>query len=251
MATVLQVVEKAYTKVNGEYEAITESSDDFKTYLAVLNIVMANWFDTPYTKWQSTFNPAYLLPTPVQANVYEYVVADADKVHMAATPFDNVMFVNGTVIGKKFKMTDQALFQSSNVADICALLGGVLHLKTIPEDIIGSSIKLPVYVAPTAYTAGSQTIKIDSVSWLVAAMAAFICDASPVPFIARNADKFSKEAAIFMKAMQANNRHRQHLTIKRAGQNVDDQNFANLSQAINAGVGVGGGTYGDIDGGTF
>mgnify|MGYP007031250133 FL=1 len=81
-------------------------------------------------------------------------------------------------------------------------------------------------------------------------MAAFICDSSPVPFIARNADKYYKQAEPFMKAMRADNVRRQHLTIKRAGRPLE-QTYTSLSQAINAGVGVGGGNVDLIDGGTF
>jgi uncharacterized membrane protein (DUF106 family) len=46
-------------------------------------------------------------------------------------------------------------------------------------------------------------------------MAAFICSSSPVPFIARNADRYEKEAAVFMKEMRENNRRTQALMIKR------------------------------------
>jgi len=251
MATVAQIIEKAYTKVNGEYEALSENGDDFKTYLNVLNQVMETWATTPYVKWQSLFDIDYTLADVVAADTFVYPIADPGSIIIGNTPFDSVYFVDGTgTIVKKYKMTDQALFDSTTVSDVCSIYADGLRLKSLSDDIIGTTIRLPAYIKPSAYTLGSQAVKIDSVQWLVTYMAAFICDASPVPFIARNADKFYKQAEIFMKTMRDNNRKRQHLTIKRAGQSVS-QSFANLSQAINAGVGVGGGGSEFVDGGEF
>lgn len=252
MATVKEIIEKAYTKVNGEYEAIVESSDDFKTYLNVLNQVMETWATMPYVKWQSLFNMNYMLTGLVTLGQFLYPITDMGSIRIANTPFDNVFFINNLGnIAKKYKITDQALFDASNVTDICSITSGGLRLKTLAAEIIGTSIRLPAYVNPPLYTIASQVVKIDSVQWLVSYIAAFICDASPVPFIARNADKFYKQAEIFMKTMRDDNRHLQHLTIKRANQSIGDQNFANLSQAINAGVGTGGGNLDFIDGGGF
>lgn len=248
MATVKEIIEKAYTKVNGEYELLSESSDDFKTYLNVLNQVMESWGHTPYVKWQSLFDMSYTLPDPVALNQLQYNFPDMDRVVVGNMPLDSVYFITeGNVVVKKYKMTDQAFFQSSNATNICMLASDGLHLKTVASEIVDTAIQLPAYLLPPAYTTGSQTVRIDSVSWLVASMAAFICDASPVPFIARNADKFAKQAEILMKTMRENNRHRQHLSIKKVG----DGGILSLSQAIQAGVGIGGGSFSDIDGGGF
>ncbi len=215
MATVKTIIEKAYTKVNGEFEALAESSDDFKTYLNVLNQVMEMWAETPYVKWQSLFDMDYTLPDPVASGTLIYAVADADRIHVGNTPFDSVYFLNddGDTIGK-YKMTDQAFFDASKVSDICVLVSDGLHLKAVKGELVGTTIRLPAYVYPPIYTIGIQEVKIDSVSWLIATMSAFICDASPVPFIARNAEKFAKQADVYMKAMRADNRRRQHLVIK-------------------------------------
>ncbi len=249
MATVKTVIEKAYTKVNGEYEAMTESSDDFKTYLNVLNQVMETWARTPYVKWQSLFNINYELPDPVAAGDLIYPIAEADEIRVANSPFDNVFIMDDDVIVKKYKLTDQALFQALNSGDVCAFMNGNLYFKNIPDEIVGYAIRLPAYVMPPLYTSGSQEVNVDSVSWLVTAIAAFICDASPVPFIARNADKFAKEATVMMKTMKDDNRHRQHLIIKRVNQVSGNSRFSSLSEAIDAGVGVGG--INGLDGGTF
>lgn len=249
MATVKQIIEKAYTKVNGEFESLAESSDDFKTYLNVLNQGMEAWRNTPYTKWQTLFNPAYDLTEVVEVGKFEYDVPAAYDEIVANSPFDSVYFMDGETVVARFRMTDQALFQSSTATDICALFGETLYLKTVPEKIVGLTIRVPIYELPPVYTSGAQTVKIDSVSWLVSWMAAFICDASPVPFIARNADKYTKQAEIFMKGMKANNRHRQHLSIKKASQDLNDWKFGSLSQAINAGVGASGADLNAIDGG--
>ena len=48
--------------------------------------------------------------------------------------------------------------------------------------------------------------QIDSISWLIAACAADMSAASPVPFIARNAERFDKEADRAMLKMKQNNR---------------------------------------------
>ena len=247
MATVREIIEKAYTKTNGEYEAMVESSDDFRTYLSVLNQVMENWASTPYVKWQTLFNPDYTLPDTVANGVLEYDIPDIDRIVLANSPLDAVYFVNAGSVVEKFKMVDQALFQSSRSKNIVMMVGDKLYLKEVKPEISGTSIQLPVYMMPPKYTSGSEEVRVDSVSWLVSAMAAFVADASPVPFIARNADKFAKEAAIFMKTMRENNRHAQILSIKRVG----DKRFTSLSAAIDAGVGVGGGSFDDLDGGAF
>lgn len=241
MSTVKEIIERAYTKVNGEYEPLSESSEDFRTYLNVLNQCLQDWANTPYVKWQSLYDYEYRLPTPVMQDTFVYDIPDFERIVLANSPFDSVYFVdeNDTRIAM-YKMTNQYLYDSSNATDICALLGGKLRVKSIKDTMIGTSIRLPVYILPPDYTTGSQSVAVDSVPWLIAAMSAFICSSSPVPFIARNADKYATEADRLMKTMRDNNNHAQHLTIKRAGQDVDDQRFASLSQAINAGVGAGG-----------
>lgn len=251
MATVKEVIEKAYTKVNGEYEALIETSDDFKTYLNVLNQVMEQWVNTPYVYWQSLFDMTYELPDIVANGVLDYPFAtvDLDRIHVGNTPFDSVFFVDDDgVILARYKMTDQAAYDASEATNVCMMDGTGLHFKEISTDLIGAKIKLPVYKYPPVYTSGATTVRIDSLPWLVTSMAAFICDASPVPFIARNADKFYKEAAIYMKTMRANNRHRQHLVIKSvtgAGGSSKD-----LISLIGAGLILGGGGTGVIDGGS-
>ncbi len=251
MATVQQIIEQAYTKVNGEYEAVAESSDDFNTYLNVLNQVMQQWAQTPYVKWQSLFDMDYTLPDAVAADDFIYPVAEADTIHIGNTPFDGVYFIDedGALVAK-YKLTDQAAFDSSDATDIAVLVSDGLHLKTVPTKIVGTTIRLPVYVDPPLYSTASTVVRIDSVPWLVAEMAGFICDASPVPFIARNADKFHKEAEKFMKTMRSDNRRRQHLTIKStsgAGSGLPDSlvNLLGLGGIIG-----GGGGSGVIDGGT-
>lgn len=246
MSTVLDVINKAYTKVNGEYELQVEDSDDFKTYLGVLNQVMEMWAHTPYVKWQSLFDMTYKLPDAVAADTLQYDFPDMDRVVIGNTPLDYVYFVdgNGAVI-KKYKMLDQALFQATTDTNVCMLASDGLHLKNVSDDLIGAFIQLPAYLLPTAYTTAAQNVRIDSVPWLVTSMAAFICDASPVPFIARNADKFQKQAEIYMKTMRSNNRHSQMMSIK----GTSNKAITSLSQAIEAGVGIGGGSFDSIDGG--
>jgi hypothetical protein len=249
MATIKQIVDKAYTKVNGEYESITDGSDDFRTYLNVLNQVMEMWWHTPYVNWQSLFDPHFTLPDSIAAGVFEYTVPDSPEIKIANSPFDHVFIMDDAILVKTYKLTDQALYQSAKSGDICAYFGNKLYFKNISDDMVGLQICLPVYVMPTVYTAGTQVVNIDSVPWLVARIAAFICDSSPVPFIARNADKFYKEAEVYMKEMKDNNRHRQHLAIKSPGRVFGDARFNSLSAAIDAGVGVAG--LNSVDGGTF
>lgn len=234
--TVQQVIEKAATKVNGEYAVIAESDDDFKTYLNVLNQVMEQWADTPYVKWQTLYNMNFTLANLVTNNILTYPIANVTDYDFGNTPFDHVFFVDGSGnILDKYKVVDQAMFESTSDLRVCAIYGDGLHLKATPTLIVGATIRLPAYIRPVIYTSGSQTVVCDSITWLVTAMAAFVCDASPVPFISRNADKFSKQADIYMKTMRDNNRKRQVLTIKRldgrgAGMTWADV-MANMSMA--------------------
>lgn len=246
MPTVLEIIDKAYTKVNGEFEAQVAGSDDFKTYLSVMNQVLEMWAHTPYVKWQSLFDMEYQLPDVVAEDVLNYAFPDMDRVVVGNTPLDWVYFVDddGAVI-KKYKMVDQATFQSSGLDIMCMLASDGLHIKSVSEDMIGTHIQLPAYLLPTPYTLSTETVRIDSVPWLVTSMAAFICDASPVPFIARNAEKFQKQADMYMKTMRDNNRHSQVLSLKRTNKNT----ITTLSQAVEAGVGIGGGSFDNIDGG--
>lgn len=248
MPTVQQIIDRTYRKVNGEFEAQVEGSDDWKTYLSTLNETLERWAQTPYVKWASLFDMEYQLPDAVEADKLQYDFPDMDRVVVGNTPLDWVYFVddNGVVI-KKYKMLDQALFQASNSTDICMLASDGLHLKTAPNELVGLNIQLPAYLLPATYTTASQTVRVDSVPWLVISMAADICDASPVPFISRNADKFYKQAEIYMKTMRENNRHKQILSIK----GTATRTITSLSEAIEAGVGIGGGSFDDIDGGTF
>jgi hypothetical protein len=236
MTTVLQVIEKAYTKANGEYEAITESGDDFKTGLNILNQVMEQWADTPYVKWQTLFNMNYTLPTPVADTVLIYDIPNMTDIDFGNTPFDHVFFVDGAgVVVDRYKIVDQAMFEATSDIRVCAIVSDGLHMKSTPALLIGTNIRLPAYVRPTVYTSGSQTVVIDSITWLVTSMAAFLADTSPVPFIARNAEKFHKQADVYMKTMRDNNRKRQVLTIKRldgrgAGMTWNDV-LANMTMA--------------------
>ena len=49
MTTVQSIIEDAYTKVNSEYEPVAPGSDDFRTYLNVLNQSLEIWAHTPYS----------------------------------------------------------------------------------------------------------------------------------------------------------------------------------------------------------
>lgn len=215
MVTVRQVIEQAYTKVNGEYELLAETSDDFKTYLTVLNSTMQVWAETPYVKWQSLYKMDYTLPVKVAEGVLAYTLPDYERIDLANTPYDSIYFVDDS--GKTvatYKLVNQATFDSTSQSRVCALLGGKLHLKSTEDAIVGTSIRLPVYLRPLPYVSGQETVKIDSITWLVTYMAATLCDASPVPFIARNADKYYEQAKIPMKNMRDNNRRKQRLVIK-------------------------------------
>lgn len=247
MATVREVIEQAYTKVNGEYELLAETSDDFKTYLTVLNATMQIWAETPYVRWQSLFNPDYTLPTTVAIGKLDYPIPDFNRIQVANSPFDAIYFVNGNSVVKKYKMLDQAQFQAGRASSTAMLAGDTLYLKTVVPEITGTHIQLPVYMYPPQYISAQEEVMIDSIPWLIAYMAATICDASPVPFIARNADKYYAQADNLMKTMRRNNRHRQILSIKSVG----DKRFTSLSAAIDAGVGVGGGSFDGINGGQF
>lgn len=221
MATVLvkDVINKAYTKVNGEFEEQVEGSDDWKTYLNVLNQVMDNLAHTPYVKWQIFFDPNFTLGAVV-SNTLSYDIPTPYGITIGNSPFDYVYFDLGGSVVARYKIVDVAKFQSTDVNDVAAISGSKLLLKSTESKIVGATIRIPVYKDPALYTLGSETVAIDSVPWLVASMAAFIADTSPVPFIARNADKFYKEAAIFMKEMRENNRRTQALVIKKLNDSV-------------------------------
>lgn len=228
MATALvsDVIDKAYTKVNGEYEKQVEGSDDWKTYLNVLNQVMESLVHTPFVKWQIFFNPAYYVGT-VSDGILYYSIPNMNGITIGDTPFDNVYFVdNSGVTVAKYKLVDAAMFQNTSNTSVCLVAGDGIYLKSTESKIIGTNIRIPAYVDPVPYTQGSQPVIVDSIPWVVASMASFICASSPVPFIARNADRYDKEAQILMKEMKSTNSRAQVLYIKRhassAGKTWDD-----------------------------
>jgi len=87
---------------------------------------------------------------------------------------------------------------------------GIRFKLPIAEEVIGCEVRMPAYQAPPKYTKPNETVIIDSIPWLISATSADLCYASPVPFIARNAVVFEKQAEEFMKTMKRNNNHRQH-----------------------------------------
>ena len=215
MATVKQIIEKVYTKVNGEYEQVLEGSDDFNTYLNILNQSMEALAHMPYVRWQRYFDIDYRLTKKIEQGKLGYTVQDINKLTVSDTPYDCVRFIddqNKTVA--EYKLVDNAKFNASEDDKICTLAGDKILLKSTPEKLVGCEISLPVYHDPKVYTSGSEEVDIDSVPWLVATMSATLCDASPVPFIARNADRYYKQAEIFMKEMRRSNKRNQTLTIK-------------------------------------
>lgn len=234
MASVQDIINQAYTKVNGEFEVVINGSDDWNTYLNVLNQVMQQWATTPYVKWQSLFNTEYEVGTTSTNLSYE--LDDFDRIVIGKTPFDYVFFTNGNAIVDKKQIVSQAKFQSGNDAATAAILGDTLYLKEVSSAIIGTTIKLPVYMLPETYTSANQEVAIDNVSWLIMSMAAFICDSSPVPFIARNADKFAKQAETFMKTMKENNSHSQRLIINSVAKGSPPYSYSSFIEAINSGI---------------
>lgn len=252
MATVKEIIESTYTKVNGEKETLLPASSDFNTYLEVLNICMDNWFHTPYVKWQSLYDMEYVLPEVVEEHKLVYNLPNVSEVIIANSPYDGIYFIKDDEVKDKYTLLKPAMFENTNKLK-SATATDKLYLKFVGEDIIGCAIRVPVYKKPEKYTNSTQEVKIDSIAWLISAMSAFICDSSPVPFIARNADKYAKEAQMYMKDMRDNNRRLQHLMITTTSK---DKRFGSLSAAIDAGFGVGGVIGGgedwtNLDGGEF
>jgi hypothetical protein len=144
-----------------------------------------------------------------------YDIPNSGSLTLGNSPYDHVYFVDGTgAVVQKYKIVDVAMFQATNNTEVCAVAGGKLYLKSTPAAIVGTTIRVPAYTDPAEYTTAAEEVVVDSIPWLVTSMAAFVCDASPVPFIARNADKYAKEAAVYMKEIRDNNRKTQALIIK-------------------------------------
>lgn len=230
MDTVKDIIEQAYTKVNGEFETQIEGSDDWNTYLNVLNQVMKMLAHQPYVKWQIFYDMNFTLGAVVNSTL-SYDIPTPYAVTIGNSPFDHVYFDLGGVVVDKYKIVDVAKFQATSDERVCAVSGGKLWFKSTPSKIVGATIRVPAYKDPAKYTSGAQVVAIDSVPWLVAEMSGFICDSSPVPFIARNADKYHKEALVFMKEMRENNRRTQTLTIKRLDSQVG-RTWADVMQVM-------------------
>ena len=166
-ATVKGIIHDVYTKVNGEYENLDITSDDFRTYLNVLNQVMTQWVETPYVTWQSLFNMNFTLGRVVKNTLtYSLPVEDSNFV-IGHTPFDHVYFVDtGGKVVDKFTMVNQPVFDASNDDHICMAIGDTLVLKSTPDTIVGMTIKLPVYEYPPKYTKPNDEVRIDSLAWL-------------------------------------------------------------------------------------
>lgn len=221
MTTVKQVIEDAYTKVNGEYEPVIESSDDFKTYLNVLNQIRRALAHTPFVKFQMFFDMEYDLPDAVADGVLSYTIPNASSITVANSPYDHIFFINGAgEVVAKYKLVSIAVFQSTDNTQVCAVAAGKLYLKATESKIVGTTIRIPAYVDPVPYTSATEEVIVDSIPYVVTAMAAFICSSSPVPFIARNAKDYAAEAKDFLKEMKDSNKVTQNLIIKRLDGNV-------------------------------
>lgn len=211
--TVQQVIEDVYSRVNGNYFALAVGGTDWTTYLNALNQSMAVWAHTPYVKWQSLFNAGYQLPDVVETGklAYDFPDSQTDSLSLATTDYDSVYFVdgNGNIVDK-YKMTDQPMFDGTSDGKICSVMGGKLYLQTVSPDIVGAHIRVPVYQYPAPYVNATDIVKIDSIPWLITYTSAVLCDANPVPFIARNAQKLYTMADTLMKDMKKRNTHRQH-----------------------------------------
>lgn len=221
MATVKEIIEDAYTKVNGEYEPVIESSDDFKTYLNVLNQQMRILAHTPFVKFQMFFDMKFDLTAPVADGVLAYTIPNASSITVANSPYDHIFFIKDGAVVAKYKLVSIAMFQATNNPQVCAIAGGKFYLKATSPSIIGATIRIPVYKDPAKYTSATQEVVVDSVPWLVTAMAAFICSSSPVPFIARNAKDYAAEAKELLKELRENNKVTQTLIIKSLGGNIN------------------------------
>jgi hypothetical protein len=213
MSTVKEIIEDAYTKVNGEYEILVESSDDFKTYLRVLNIVMKNLCHMPYVKWRIFFDMEFDLPDAVADGTLSYTIPDISSIDIANSPTDHIFFMSDDIVVAKYKLVSLSIFQSTSNTQVATVAGDKLYLKATESKILGTTIRLPVYKDPAPYATADQEVLVDSTPWLVASMATFICASSPVPFIARNADRYEKEAAVFMKQMRDVNKQMQALIL--------------------------------------
>lgn len=202
----LQLINQIYAKVNGEYETIVENSDDFISYLNSINRKLIDWANEPDVKWKSLYNPDYLLETTVASDIGSYPIGNVKE--FGNSIHDNIYFINpqGEIVDT-YKLVGVAGFEVDTTPKRATIAGNNLLLKTpIDDKLVGCKVRIPVYINPPLVSLPTDIPQIDSISWLIAACAADMSAASPVPFIARNAERFDKEADRAMLKMKQNNR---------------------------------------------
>ena len=207
--TVKDLINEIYAKVNGEYEVLEIDSEDYNTYLHAMNRKIQDWAQTPRVKWASLYNPEFVLGETLSANTefYEF----KDRIIIGNTPRDHIDLIKDGEVIDRYKLTNQSIFESTDDNKLAMLYNNGIRFKLpIAEEVIGCEVRMPAYQAPPKYTKPNETVVIDSIPWLISATSADLCYASPVPFIARNAVVFEKQAEEFMKTMKRNNNHRQH-----------------------------------------
>ena len=210
--TTLELIKQIYAKVNGEYEAVAENTDDYTTYLNAINRKIMDWGEEPNIKWQSLFDPNFTLTERVALDKEFYQLDPEDKIASTGnTVFDHVFLVDDSCkVKHKLKMVNQVQFDSEPNANFVTINSRGLQMRNpVSEGFVGLKIRVPVYLKPTLVKTSNDKPKIDSIPWLIAAVAEDMARQSPVPFIQRGADKFEEQAKNLMITMKKDNKIRQ------------------------------------------
>lgn len=202
------IIQQVYAKVNGEYEDVAIGSEDYNTYLNSINRKIMDWAYEEGVNWNSLFDPEHYLEGVVEESKEYYPVGDI--LNPQQSIYGYIYFEKDGEEVAKYQLVQPTRFEGNYEPQTATLTarGLRLHIPT-DEAIIGARIRLPAYLRPIPMSKPTDVPQIDSVPWLIIASAADMCDASPVPFIARNAKSFREDANRIMIKLKQNNRIQQ------------------------------------------
>lgn len=196
---VSDVVNRLNTVINGEFEVVDTESDDWRTYLEAINHNITLLFNLPHTRWNILYDMNYYADGAVSKDNSEYSLPDFTDYILGNSIKDNIYFVKDNKVVSSRKLVRQDEYDSSQKA--ATIVNDTLYVKGVSDNEVGCSIRIPVYGSIPQYRKPKDVMPDILAPYLIEASAGMLCAASPVSFIARNAERHEKRAEELYKAL--------------------------------------------------